>query len=172
MTSNMAEKSKQMSEVSMLTILIQASAFLKNRNGDPSLQGYLEMQELQAQDLHRTFSPAQESHFTFLDSLANILVQDTQVVAASYNSVEQFTIVVPNLESDQEPEAVDMEFPPAEAVRCTDKLMPLHAAVIPNPNDRAKGGHSAQSGPLGGIREIVKGKSLWNISDPLLNIEK
>ena len=36
---------KPMLDMSMLTILIQASALVKNKSGDSSIHGYIEMQE-------------------------------------------------------------------------------------------------------------------------------
>src|ERR1700679_3754887 len=48
----MVKHLRTMSEISMLTLLLRASATVKNRNGDPSLHGYVETEEMRSQMLH------------------------------------------------------------------------------------------------------------------------
>ena len=137
-----------MSDMSMLTILIQASALVKNKSGDSLIHGYVEMQE---------FPPlnSEEADFISLNCLTHILVQNTQVLAVSYDDSTRFTIVMPNSESDdhyesQNSDSFDMELPLPEFVSSVNvnSIRSINAAVIPNPND-----HNNQqlSGPLGQI---------------------
>jgi hypothetical protein len=165
---------KVMSDVSVLTILLQASAIVKNQIGDPSIQSYVDTQEMISLDTSRKYSKAA---FESLNCVTDILVQATQVLAASYDNASEssYTLVVPGpnsqSESDPDPDFLDMDFPPHESVGSATTFMSLNATVVPNPNDR----HSASgqsSGPLGGIREIKGGKCLWIVEDPLRDVIK
>jgi hypothetical protein len=130
---------KTMSDISMLTYLIQASATVLNRNGDTSLHSYVETQDMTSRT---KLDLAKEANFASLDSLCDILVQDPHILAASYDDATRFTLVMPESESEMvpddlgNPDAIDMEFPPPPAVVSTNTFMPMNAAVIPNPNDR------------------------------------
>ena len=143
----------------MLTILIQASAIVKNKIGDPSIHGYVEMQEFPLLDF------SEEANFTSLNCLSHILVQNTQVLAAFYDNATRFMVVMPNSESDdhyesQNSDSVDMELPPPESVSSVNvnPIRSINTAIIPNPNT-----HNTWqlSGPLGQIQEIKGGKNLW-----------
>ena len=57
--------------MSMLTILIQASALVNNKSGDSSIHGYIEMQEFPL------LNSSEEANFISLDCLTHILVQNT-----------------------------------------------------------------------------------------------
>jgi hypothetical protein len=168
---------KPMSEISMLTLLIQASAIVKNRNGDPSLHGYVDRQEVTSQNLMRPVGPSKEADFASLDCLSDILVHDTQVLAASYNDATSFTVVMPisNSESDSDlelhPDSFDTDFSLHESVSSATTLKPINATVVPNPNDHGEPRTRSLSGPFGEIQEIESGKSLWIASeeDPLRN---
>ena len=140
---------KPMSDMSMLTILIQASALVKNKSGDSSIHGYIEMQEFPP------LNSSEEANFISLDCLTHILVQNTQVLAVSYDDSTRIMIVMPNSESDdhyesQNPDSFDMELPPPEFVSSANvnSIKSINAAVVPNPNN-----HNNQqlSGPLGQI---------------------
>ena len=87
-----------MSDISMLTMLLQASAIVKNQTGDSSLHGYVEMQEVEMQEMtsQMTLDTRKDADFALLDCLSDILVQDTQVLAASYDDTTSFTLVTPN----------------------------------------------------------------------------
>ena len=139
---------KPMSDMSMLTILIQASALVKNKSGDSSIHGYVEMQE---------FPPlnSEEADFKSLNCLTHILEQNTQVLAASYDDSTRFMIVMPNSESDnhyesQNPDSFNMELPLPEFVSSVNvnSIRSINAAIVPNPNDR---NNWQLSGPLGQI---------------------
>lgn len=156
----------------MLTMLIRASAICKNHGGDPSILGYVEMQETTSLDTSR------DADFASLDCLSHILVQDKQVLAASYDDAASFTLVMPSSVpgsgcalDDSDPDSFDMDFPPHEYVGSSVTCKPINATIIPNPDDRREIGQSSEpSGPLGEIREIEVGKSLWNKDDPLSNV--
>jgi hypothetical protein len=169
MTAPELESSKKMSDVSMLTLLIKAAATIKNQSGDYSLHGYVEMQE----------SPyiTKDPNFVVLDCLNDILVQDTQVLASSYDDASSFTLVMPSSDldsdlNDSEPHSnpFDMECPPHESVGFATALKSMNAAVVPNPNNNEASGQSSE--PLGEIQEVGGGQSLWNIEDPLYNAVK
>ena len=163
---------KPMSEISMLTILLRASAIVKNRIGDTSLHGYVETQEMESPKLED--NPSMEADFALLDSLSDILVQDNQVLAASYNDATSFTLVMPssNSESDlhSHPNSFEMDFPPHESVGSATTLKSLNATIVPNTINHGVDHQSRQplSQPLGEIHEIEGGKSLW-IADDCFN---
>lgn len=137
----------------MLTMLIQASAIVKNGIGDSSLHGYVELQETTS----TSTSLNNDAEFDLLNCISDILVQDTEVLAASYCDSTSFTVVTPSSDFID----MDSEFPPHESVSGTTFLTSLHAAVVPNPDDRGEGKDSKSSGPLGEIREIGGEESLW-----------
>ena len=168
-----------MSDISMLTMLLQASAIVKNQTGDSSLHGYVEMQEVEMQEMtsQMTLDTRKDADFALLDCLSDILVQDTQVLAASYDDTTSFTLVTPNSNlvpelDDLHTDSIDMEFPPLESVSSATTFKSINAAVIPNPDDRGKDS-SQFDGPLGKIREIGGGQSLWSASrEPLDDVLK
>jgi hypothetical protein len=169
-----AAEPKVMSDVSILTILLQASAIVKNQIGDPSIQSYVDTQEMVPLDTSHG-SKYSKAAFESLNCVTDILVQSTQVLAASYDNASEssFTLVVPSPNSDSEsdaPDFFDMNFPRHESVGSATTFMSLNATVVPNPNDR----HSPRgpSGPLGDIREIEGGKCLWIVDDPLRDVIK
>src|SRR5271163_1379509 len=94
----MAAQLKPMSDISMLTMLLQASAIVKNQTGDSSLHGYVEMQEVEMQEMtsQTTLDISKNADFALLDCLSDILVQDTHVLAASYDDATNFTLVTPS----------------------------------------------------------------------------
>jgi hypothetical protein len=67
-----------MSELSILTILIQAAAIVKNKDGDGSLQGYVERQLT-----GRVASDEHKVEFAVLDSIGDILLLQHQILAVS-----------------------------------------------------------------------------------------
>jgi hypothetical protein len=175
----MVEQLKTMSEISMLTLLLRASATVKNRNGDPSLHGYVETEEMRSQMLHDVSDTSKDANFALLDCLSDILVQNTQVLATSYDDAYNFAVVMPSsdpelpvddshVDKELDDSHGDMEIPPLASVASAPTLLSLDAAVIPNPNDRSEDS-SQLDGALGNIREITDGKSLWSASkeDPL-----
>ena len=151
---------KPMSEISMLTILLQASAMAKDDIGDPSLHAYVEKQN------PTSLNTSKDADFATLDCLSNILLQDKQVLAAAYNDTTSYTLVTSgsNPESNYDLEdSFDMDFPPHEDVASAMSVKSINAAIIPNAIDRKE--VAKPSGLLGGIREIVKAKSLWIASE-------
>ena len=156
---------KLMSDVSMLTILIQASAIIKNQGGDSSIHGYVETQEtISPNSTSLNFST--DADFASLNCLSDILVQDTQILAACYDNTSSFTLLT-NSESDLElgSEFLDMEFPPHESVESTITAKAINAAVVPNANDRRAQKSNQSSGLLGNIRKVEGGKSLWTAGE-------
>lgn len=144
----------------MLTILLQASAMVKGDIGDPSLHAYVEKQDTTSLDT------SNDADFTTLDCLSNILLQDKQVIAAAYNDTTSYTLVTPgsNPESNYDlEESFDVNFLPHADVASAMSVKSMNAAIIPNANDRKE--VARPSGLLGGIREIVQGKSLWIASE-------
>lgn len=160
-----------MSDVSILTILLQVSAIVKNQIGDPSIQSYVDTQEMVSLDTSHT-SKYSKAAFESLNCVTDILVQATQVLAASYDNTSEssITLVVPSTNSESDAaDFFDMNFPRHESVAVATTFMPLNATVVPNPNDR----HSLRgpsSGPLGDIREIEGGKCLWIVDNPLRDV--
>jgi hypothetical protein len=166
-----------MSNISMLTLLIRASATLKNQDGDAAIHGYAEMEYSKI-----TSDSPSDADFATLNCLSDILVQNHQVLAASYDNVTTFTLVTPssNSESDSkldshhhqgnrdhdDPDSLD--FPPDESVSSSTTLRSINITIIPNPDDR--GEISRSSVFLGGIHKVVGGRSLWVAEDPLSSI--
>ena len=156
----------------MLTMAIRAAATVRNKNGDSSIQGYVEMQDSGiSQEMPEQVDLAKETDFALLECVSDILVQGTQVLAASYNNATSFTLVVPSSDieshwnSESHPEAFDMDFPPHESVGSATTLKSINAAIIPNPDRKRK----CLSSPLEEIQEVESGESLWNShsNDPL-----
>jgi hypothetical protein len=174
-----------MSDVSMLTLLIQASSIVKNKNGDASQHGYVERQEQeqeQEQQEKQDFNSSEDAEFAVLNYLGDILVQDSQVLAACYDGARSITLVTSNANSESDskldlpPDSFDMDFPPHESVRLASTLQSIDATIVPNPDDREDAEEYGQSsgvlGKLGEIREIEVGECLWNEEEPLHNIAK
>jgi hypothetical protein len=167
-TADMAlESAKNMPELSMLTILIQAAAIVKNKSGDRSLHGYVEDHGPASRRVME--SDEIEVEFAVLDSIGDILLQNSQVLAISPNMQMRehgrgITILTP-AESELE---LPAEHPIGTGAL---KVSGINASVVPNPNDRHAGNRkSSQSGgPLGNIRQVIDGKSMWEEvkKDPL-----
>jgi hypothetical protein len=145
----------------MLTILLHASSIVRNKSGDTSLHGYVETQELEPTTDFEVTNPSAETDFALLDSLSDILVQDNQVLAASFNDATSFTLVTPSSDSESELDH-DIDFPPYDAVGSATVLKLLNATVLPNAIN-PKGNHQPSSSLafLGEIHEIKSGKCSW-----------
>lgn len=161
---------KQMSELSMLTILIQVAAAVKNRDGDTSLHRYLEdigftsRRVMEFQDV--------EADFTVLDSIADTLLQKHQILAISPGKLEPGRVVAVLMADDPKFD-LDMDSESLAGHRISmEKLMvsSISAAVMPNPDDcgvtKCEGD---QLGPLGNMRQVADGISRWEKvkEDPL-----
>jgi hypothetical protein len=154
---------KPMTEVSMLTILIQAAAAIKNRDGDPSLHGYMDTHGLTSRrELH-----AKDVDFAVLESIGDILMQKNQILAICPNTGEQecsITILAGvHLKAES-----DLEIPADDPISEASKISLISATVVPNPNNRHNKekaqGHSEDdksNGPLGNIKQVLDGKSMW-----------
>jgi hypothetical protein len=162
---------KVMSDISMLTLLLRASTVIKNRNGDPSIHGYAES-EMKDSETSNTKS-ASSDDFVLLNCLSDILVQDKQTLAASYNDATCFTLVIPSSDSESDskldfqhdPDSFDVDLLPDHTVSSTTSIRSIDAAVIPNPE--YCGVERQSSGLLGEIQEIESGENLWIACDPL-----
>ena len=160
-----------MSEFSLLTILINAASVIKNRNGDPSIHGYVESQMM---TVRKKYAHPEEAYFTSLDCLSDILVQDTQVIATSYDHASEFTLVTPSeVDNDNDDDSIQVGLAPeltSQAfVNSTCKL--LHAAVVPNPDFKYNNSNcNPESTHLGQIREVKDRKNLWIEDEPLNNL--
>ena len=154
---------KDMSELSMLTLLIPAAAAIKNRNGDTTIHGYVESQEITAR---RVITPAEEEvKFAILDSIGDVLLQSNQILAISPDEQkqeqEQCSVSI-LIQADS-----DMEHPPEHPI---SKVSSICANVVPNPDDRFGTMDSSHPpGPLGNIRQTGNGTSMWEKikKDPL-----
>ena len=153
-----------MPKLSMLTILIQAASAVKNTDSDPSLQGYVEDQGLTT---CKVIMPNEvEVNFVVLDSIGDILLQNNQVLAISPNiqtaEESSITILVNDLKADS-----DLELLAEPPIRWASKVVSsINVTVVPNPEDHKDvihgGGQLATGGPLGNIREVINGKSIWD----------
>jgi hypothetical protein len=156
MASQSTANIKKMSELSMLTILIQAATAIKNDDGDPSMHGYAETQLRKKIDNEEV-----EVNFTVLDSIGDILLQKHQILAISPNkpdSNNSATVTV-LLSADS-----DIEHPAEDPIERVSKVSSISATVVPNPNDRrqAKAGlKNSKNGPLGNLEQVMNGKSMW-----------
>jgi hypothetical protein len=160
---------KRMPELSILTILIQAASAIKNGDGDTSLQGYVEEQEITTR---RMVSPNEiEVNFAVLDSIGDILLQNNQVLAISPDIRVQDESCISVLIADSKADS-ELELPAEFPIRGASKVVPsINATVVPNPDDRrdVKRGGGQSGGPLGNIKQVTGGISLWNEieKDPL-----
>jgi hypothetical protein len=156
-----------MSDISLLTILLNAVAVIKNRNGDASIHGYVELQKMTSR---KKFAYPEEAYFKSLDCLSDILVQDTQVIAASYDDVSKFTLVTPSeLDDDDDSDWNAQPIGLASEQESVNMCKSLHAAVVPNP-DRKFNDLNCNTGSLGQIREVKDRDNLWIKADPLCKV--
>lgn len=177
---------KPLSDLSMMTFLLQALAVVNSKYNDPSLYNYVESQQygpLQEMPEKKSYEPSTEeteANFTLLNSISDILVRNDEVLAASYHDTSQITLLTPSPYSESDSESdklnhdtIDIRFPPPESIAAATRL--FNAAVIPNANDRRESG-GRLSGILGEIWEIERGQSLWpvseNIDDALNDVVK
>ena len=142
---------KQMSELSMLTIIIQAAAAVKNKDGDTSMHGYMDNPSQCRATCEDT------PNLAVLDSIGDTLLQCHQVLAISSDlrSREQCEITTPISDTD-----TNVDSPAEPPISGVSTVMSIIASVVPNPNDR-KRDNSECEGPLGNIRQVTKGKSMW-----------
>jgi hypothetical protein len=147
------ENGKQMPELSMLTILIEAAAAVKNNDGDKSIHGYME-------GPRRVMSnESDEVDMAVLDSIGDTLLQHHQVLAITFDKrhQEQGAQVVPKeMMSDTNSDS-PAEHPISEA----SKVMSISASVVPNPNEHRGNEGGQLGGPLGNIKQVTSGKSMW-----------
>jgi hypothetical protein len=154
------ESGKDMPELSMLTILIQAAAIVKNRDGDSSLHGYVEDHGLVSRRVME--SDEIEVEFAVLDSIGDILLQNKQVLAISPDKQmrEHSRSVTILTSADSE-----LELPAEHPISGVSdlKVSGINANVVPNPDNRHGGNHKdgQLGGPLGNIRHVIDGRSMW-----------
>lgn len=159
---------KDMPELSMLTYLIQAATAVRNKDGDTSLHGYAESHGLTSRKVME--SSENEVKFAVLDSIGDILLQNHQVIAIAPDKDVPFMATVlisdPNLE-DELGIVVQAEEPIYGT--STQTISTISASVVPNANDRRNGGDRKGDGPLGNLRQIADGRSMWDDvkNDPL-----
>ena len=158
---------KDMTELSMLTILIQAAAIVKNGSGDSSLHGYVEDHGLASRRVMEDSDI--EVEFAVLDSIGDILLQNHQVLAISPDiQMREHGHITILTSADSELE-VPAEYPIGGASNF--KVSGINANIVPNPNDRHVGNHKGgqSAGPLGNIKQVVDGRSMWKEvkDDPL-----
>jgi len=145
----------------MLTILIQAAAAVKNKDGDTSLHGYVENQNLTS---HRVMVPDEvEVDLAVLDSIGDTLLQYHQVIAISPDIQERerslITLLTPKSEFESE-----AELPAEHPISMAKRVSSISANVVPNANDRGRNSKGNQSGrPLGNIKQVTEGKSMWHM---------
>jgi hypothetical protein len=163
-----AVTAKHMPELSILTILIQAASAIRNLDGDTSLQRYVENQGLTSRNVMG--SEDAEGKFAILDSIGDALLQNNQVLAISPDNrmLEDHHITL--LVSDTKAES-ELELPAETSIRVASKISSISATIVPNPDDRRKVRRegSQSDGPLGNIKQVLGGKSVWNDikDDPL-----
>ena len=153
----------------MLTYLIQAAAAVRNKDGDTSLHGYVESRGLTTRKVK--VSPDDEVKFAVLDSIGDILLQNHQVIVIAPDKDVSFMATVlisaPNLE-DELGIVVRAEVPidPIYGTSAEDlisqTILTISASVVPNTNDCRNGGDCKSDGPLGNLRQVADGKSMWD----------
>jgi hypothetical protein len=154
---------KDMPEPSMLTILIEAAAAVKNKDGYSSLHGYVENHGLTSR---RVIEPLEaEVKFAVLDSIGDVLLQNHQVIAITPDKQERFVTTI--LVSDSDPYLEDefgIDVQAEDPINGASRVLAISASVVPNANDRhggdCKGGQ--MGGPLGNLRLVADGKSMWD----------
>ena len=78
---------KPMSEQSILTILVQAAAIVKNKDSDGSLHGYVELQGLRGnRRAMESDNPQPEVELAVLESIGNVLLLNHQILALATTS--------------------------------------------------------------------------------------
>ena len=93
---------KPLSNLSMLTLLLQTCAIVNSKFNDPSLYNHIESQQygtFQKMPEKKSYKPSTEeteANSTLLNSLSDILVQNDEVLAASYVNISQFTLLTPS----------------------------------------------------------------------------
>ena len=160
---------KPMSELSILTILVQAAAIVKNEDGDGSLHGYVELQGLRGnRRAMESDYPQSEVELAVLESIGDILLLNHQILALTHNKRNQeepFVALV--VTSDWKAES-ELELPAEYPIRSAVKVSTISATVVPNPDDRRREprgsikGDQSESGALGNIKLVSKGNSMWD----------
>ena len=157
---------KDMPELSMLTFLIEAAAAVRNKDGDTSIHSYVENQGLTSRQVME--SNEAEVKFAVLDSIGDVLLQNHQVIAISPDKQKCFIITVlisdPNLEDE-----LGINVLAEDPISRASTVSLISASVVPNANDRHNSGDRKGGGPLGNLRQVADGKSMWNNvkNDPL-----
>jgi hypothetical protein len=150
---------KPMSELSILTILVQAAAIVKNEDGDGTLHGYVELQ-----GNRRAMEPQPEVELAVLESISDVLLLNHQILALTHNKRKQEPFVASVVTSHLKAES-ELELPAEYPIRGAVKVSSISATVVPNPDDRRRDsskGDQSESGALGNIKQVSKGKSMWD----------
>jgi hypothetical protein len=148
LTSDMAPQStdsadlKPMTEVSMLTIVIQAAAAIKNRDGDPSLHGYMDTHGL----ISRREMYAKDVDFVVLDSVGDTLMLKNQVLAICPDTGRDLITI---LTGDDLKAESDLEIPADDPINDASEVL-----------DGNREGDQSNA-PLGNIKQVLNGKSMW-----------
>ena len=162
---------KDMPELSMLTYLIQTATAVRNKDGDTSLHGYVENHGITTRKVME--SQEAEVKFAVLDSIGDILLQNHQVIAIVPDKQTPFmtTVLTPSDLEDELGIVVPAEDPiyRGPSTGSTQEISTISASVVPNPDDRCNGGVRNGDGPLGNLRQVANGKSMWDDvkKDPL-----
>lgn len=154
---------KPMSELSILTILVQAAAIVKNEDGDGTLHGYVELQgnrrAMESDD------PQPEVELAVLESISDVLLLNHQILALTHNKRNQEEPFVASVVTSHLKAESELELPAEYPIRSAVKVSSISATVVPNPDDRRRDsskGDQSESAALGNIKQVSKGKSMWD----------
>jgi hypothetical protein len=147
---------KDMPELTVLSILIQAAAAIKNRDGDTSIHGYVELQARRVM-----LDEDDEVNFAILDSIGDVLLQDNHVLAILPNKREPEEVCI--LVSSETIGDFDPDYLADLTIRNAKRVSSINASIVPNSDDRSMvKSNQSEDGPLGNIQEVSDGKSMWD----------
>lgn len=148
---------KHMPEITMLTILLQAAVAIKNKDGDPSLHGYVENQDFNPLEI----GSKSAVEIAVLESIGDVLLQDHQILAAiTANKEMRDGFVTVMVTPDAKAES-DTEHPAEQPISEAKTFSSISATVVPNPNDRHNFEAGSSLAPLGNLRKVRDGISKW-----------
>jgi hypothetical protein len=116
-------------------------------------------------------SQEDEVKFAVLDAIGDILLQNHQVIAMAPDKDVPFVATVlisaPNLEDElgivvQAEDPIDPIYGTFTEDPISQTISTISASVVPNANDRRNGGDRKSDGPLGNLRQVADGKSMWD----------
>lgn len=146
------------SEFSELTYLLRVVTALNPHNELPS--AFTEYRH-QRREVTNTTSDVANLNFTVLDSIATILVQEHEVVAACF-ATDSKSVVVAETDPQLSIDTNDSDAPAEPLPPSSHDVYPLRLATVSNPDfNSSNDGESNLNTNVHGLRIQPEGENLW-----------